>query len=329
MMRLSTIELLVILALYLLVAPLATRAQQPGQIPRIGVLSPLSTTHPMIEAFRQGLRDLGYVEGHNMHLEERFAEGQYERLPALAADLVRLPVDVLVTDGSAASRAAKQATTTIPIVIAFTGDDPVATGLVASLTRPGGNVTGLSNTSEEFATKRLELLTAVVPGLSRMAILWYTGRPGHATQINEIHAIAVRVGIRLEILGVQSPQEFERAFSTMVDKSVGAVNVLDDATFFHERTRLAALAAKSRIPAIYGNRGFVEAGGLLSYGPNLPALFRRAATYVDKILKGAKPADLPIEPPMKLELVINLQTAQAMGLTIPPTLLFQADEVIR
>jgi putative tryptophan/tyrosine transport system substrate-binding protein len=327
-MKRCPIELLVILALGLLVAPLATYAQRPGQMARIGVLRPLSATDPLIEAFRQGLRDLGYVEGHNVHLEYRFAEGLYERLPELAADLVRLPVDVLVTGGAPAIRAATQATSTIPIVIAF-GDDPVATGLVASLARPGGNVTGLSNTSAAFASKRLELLTEAVPGLSRMAILRYADRPRHASEIEAIHAVAARVGIHLEVLEVRSPQEFERAFSTMVEKGVGAVNVLDDAMFFNERTRLAALAAKSHIPAMYGHRGYVEAGGLLSYGPNLPALFRRAATYVDKVLKGTKPGDLPVEQPTKFELVLNLKTAQALGLTIPPTLLFQADEVIR
>jgi putative tryptophan/tyrosine transport system substrate-binding protein len=323
-----TIECFVTLALGVLGVLLVAEAQPPGRMPRIGVLRPQAASDPLTEAFRQGLRDLGYVDGHNMRLEERFAEGQYERLPALAADLVRLPVDVLVTGGAPAIRAATQATATIPIVIAF-GDDPVEAGLVTSLARPGGNVTGLSNTAAAFASTRLELLTEVVPSLSRMAILSSTERAAHAKQIDAIQAVAARVGIRLDVLEVRSPQEFERAFATMVDHGVGAVNVLDDGLFYNERTSLAALAAQSRIPAIYGNRGFVDAGGLLSYGPNLPALFRRAAVYVDKILKGTKPADLPIEQPMTFDLVINLKTAQALGLTIPPTLLFQATEVIR
>ncbi len=326
-MRLRAIRLIVILALGILATPHATTAQAPVQSPRIGVLTPLSAPNPLIEAFRQGLHDLGYVEGHNIRIEYRFAEGQYERLPALAAELVQLPVDVLVTDGPGAV-AAKHATATIPIVFAVFGA-PVEEGLVASLARPGGNVTGLSSMAGELTAKRLELLTAVVPRLSRIAILWNPGRPAYALQIKELHAVAARVGLHVEVLEVRSPPEFDHAFRTMVDKGVGAVIVHDDALFFKERTRLATLAAQSQLPAIYGHRGYVEAGGLLSYGPNFPELFRRAATYVDKILKGTKPADLPIEQPTKFELVINLKTAEALGITIPPTLLFQADEVIR
>jgi putative tryptophan/tyrosine transport system substrate-binding protein len=324
---LRTVGCLVTLALGILAAPFAADAQQPGQLPRIGVLSPGSSTDPVfIEAFRQGLRDLGYVEGHNIRLEYRFAEGQFTRLPELAAALVQLPVDVLITDGAGAL-AAKHATATIPIVFA-TFANPVEEGLVASLARPGGNVTGSSSLGE-LAGKRLELLMDVVPSLRRMAILWNPGRPGFAIQIKEIQALSARVGIHLEVLEVRSPQEFDDAFLTMGEKGVGAVTVIDDAMFFTERTRLAALAAQSQIPAMYGNRGFVAAGGLLAYGPNFPELNRRAATFVDKILKGAKPADLPVEQPMKFELVINLKTAKALGLTIPPSLLFQADEVIQ
>jgi putative tryptophan/tyrosine transport system substrate-binding protein len=322
-----TIGLLITLALGLLMAPLAAEAQRPGKLPRIGVLTPLSAPNPLIEAFRQGLHDLGYVEGHNIHIEYRFAEGRFERLPALAADLVQLPVDVLVTDGPSAL-AAKHATATIPIVFPVFAD-PVAEGLVASLARPGGNVTGLSVMTQDLAAKRLELLTEVVPGLRRIAILWNPGRPGQAIQIQEIHAASARVGIHVEVLEVRSPQEFDHAFRTMVDKGVGAVTVVEDAMFYNERTRLATLAAQSQLPAIYSTRGYGEAGGLLSYGPNFPELFRRAATYVDKILKGAKPADLPVEQPTKFELVINLKTAKALGLTIPPSLLARADEVIQ
>jgi len=326
-MKFRTVGVIVTFALSLFWVPLAAQVQRPGKIPRIGVLTALSATDPLIEAFRQGLRDLGYVEGHNMRIEYRFAEGQYERLPALAAELAQLPVDVLVTDGAGAL-AAKHATATIPIVFTVFAD-PVAEGLVASLAQPGGNVTGLSSMSQDVVAKRLELLREVVPGLRRMAILWNPGRPGHAIQIKELQAASARVGVDLEVLEVRSPPESDRAFLTMVEKGVGAAIMLDDATFYKERTRIATLAAQSQMPTIYGHRGYVEAGGLLSYGPNLAANFRRAAYYVDRILKGAKPADLPVEQPMKVELVINLKTAKELGLTIPPSLLFQADEVIK
>jgi putative ABC transport system substrate-binding protein len=287
----------------------------------------VSADDPHTEAFRQGLRELGYVEGHNVRLEYRFAEGRFERLPTLAADLVGLSVDVLVTDG-AGVLAAKHATATIPIVFAVFAD-PLAEGLVGSLARPGGNVTGFSLLAQDLAAKRVELLTTVVPGLRRIAVLWNRDRPGHAIQIQEIQAASGRLGVHLVVLDVGSPQEFDHAFATMVDQGVGATLVLDSALFFQERTRLAALATKSQIPVIYGERGFVEAGGLLSYGPSFSALFQRAAIYVDKILNGTKPADLPVEQPTKFELVINLKTAQALGLLIPPTVLFQADDVIR
>jgi ABC-type uncharacterized transport system substrate-binding protein len=269
----------------------------------------------------------GRVEGENIVLEYCFAVGQDERLPALAAELVRLPVEGLVTAGAGAL-AAKHATATIPIVFTVLAD-PVGEGLVASLARPGGNVTGLSLMAQDSAARRLELLTAVVPGLSRIAILWNPGRPGFARQIQEIHAASARRGLHLEVLEVCSPPEFDRAFLAMGDKGVGAAIMLDDGMFYNERTRLVTLAAQRQIPAIYGHRGYVEAGGLLSYGPNFTELFRRAATFVDKLLKGAKPADLPVEQPTTFALVINLTTAQALGLTIPPALLFQASEVIR
>jgi len=271
------IGLAVVLALAL--GPLAAQAQQGGRIPLVGVLRPSSPTDPVTEPFRQGLRDLGYVEGHNIRLVYRFAEGRYERLPGLAAELVRLPVDVLVTDGPGAL-AAKDATTRIPIVFAHFAA-PVEEGLVASLARPGGNVTGLSTLNRELAIKRLELLEAVVPDLHRVAILWNTGRPGHAIQIKELQAASARVGIRLEMLEVRSPLDFDNAFRTMVNKRVGAVTVLDDAMFANERSRLAALAAQSRLPAMYGNSVFAEAGGLISYGAIFRELHRRAATDVD------------------------------------------------
>jgi putative ABC transport system substrate-binding protein len=318
--------LFVTLTLSLLVAPLAA-APPPGKIPLIGILRPVAADDPHTEAFRQGLRELGYVEGHNVRLEYRFAEGRLERLPMLAADLVRLFVDVLVTDG-AGVLAAKQATETIPIVFAVFAD-PLAEGLVGSLARPEGNVTGFSLLVHDLAAKRVELLATAVPRLSRIAVLWNRHRPGHAIHIQEIQAACGHVGVQLVVLDVGSPQEFDRAFATMVDQGVGAALVLDSALFFQERTRLAALATKSQIPVIYGQREFVEAGGLLSYGPSFSALFQRAATYVDKILNGTKPSDLPVEQPTKFELVINLKTAQALGLTIPPSLLLLADEVLK
>jgi putative ABC transport system substrate-binding protein len=326
-MKFSTVGSIVTFALAFFCAPLAAPAQQRGKIPLVGVLRPTSPTDPLNEAFQQGLRDLGYVEGQNIRLEYRFAEGRFERLPELAAELVRLPVDVLVTAGPGAV-AAKHATDRIPIVFTVF-PHPVEEGLVASLARPGGNVTGLSSLGPELAGKRLELLMEIVPGLRRTAILWDPGRPEYAIQIQELHAVAARVGTHLEVVEVRSLPEFDRAFRTMVDKGVGAAIILDDAMFYNQRTKIVELAAQSQMPAIYGHRGYVDAGGLLSYGANFPALFRRAATFVDKILKGAKPGDLPVEQPTKFELMINLKTAEALGITIPPMLRFQADEVLK
>ena len=323
----STVGIIITFALSLLWGPLPIGAQRPGKSPRIGILHLGAAADSLSEAFEQGLRDLGYVEGKHLVLEYRFAAGQFERLPALAAELVRLPVDVLVAPGPGAL-AAKHATATIPIVFPVFAD-PVGEGLVASLARPGGNVTGLSIMGTDLAAKRLELLTAVVPGLRRLALLWNPDRPGHARQIQEIHAAAAQGGLHVDVLEVRSRLEFDRAFLTLGDTGVGAAIIIDEATFFNERTRLATLAAQHQIPVMYGHRGYVDAGGLLSYGPHFPALFRRAATYVDKILKGTKPADLPVEQPTKFELVLNLKTAQALGITIPPSVLFQADEVIK
>lgn len=324
----NTTALLMTLMLSLLAAPHAAQAQQPEKMPLVGVLRPGAAVDPLIDAFRQGLRDLGYVEGHNLRMAYRFAEGREDRLPVLAAELVQLPVDVLVAGGVAAIQAAQHATRTIPIVMTVAAD-PVALGFIASLARPGGNVTGLSSMGVALATKQLELLTEAGPGRRRLAVLWNPDRLAHTIELKELHAVSARVGIDLEGLDIRSPEAFDWAFLTMRDKGVGAAIVLDDVLFFHERTRLAALAAKSQMPVMYGNRGFVEAGGLLSYGANFSDLFRRAATYVDKILKGATPADLPVEQTIKFELVINLKTAQTLGLTIPPSLLFQAKEVIR
>ena len=325
----SAVGVIVTLTLSLLAAPLTVPAQPRRTVPRIGILNPgpLTEPNPFWEPFRQGLRDLGYVEGQNIRIEYRSGESQDERLLALATELVQLPVDVLVTAGPGAL-AAKQATTTIPIVFAVFAD-PLAEGLVASLAQPGGNVTGQSVMGTDLAAKRLELLTELMPGLRRLAVLGNSARPRFASQIHEIHIASASRGLPVDVLEVRTPPEFDRAFRTMSDTGVGAAIILDEALFHQERTRIATLAAQHQIPAMYGHRDYAEAGGLLSYGPNFPALIRRAATYVDKILKGAKPEDLPVEQPTKFELVVNLKTAQTLGLTIPPILLFQADEVIK
>jgi putative tryptophan/tyrosine transport system substrate-binding protein len=317
----------------LLVAPLATEAQQAAKVPRIGYLALNPGVNPHLrEAFRQGLRDLGYVEGRNVVTEYRDAEGKAERLPALAAELVALKVDVIVTGGGTRpALAAKQATKTIPIVFASAGD-PVTDGLVTSLARPGGNVTGSSILTPELVGKSLELLTQAVPGVRRVAFLWQPGAMDERTEKDMLQRAEVAgraLGVRLQLLEARGPADIDRAFSEMTRARAGALTVLASSMLFSERRRLVDLAAKNRLPAGYTQREFVEAGGLMAYGPSLADLFRHAATYVDKILKGAKPGDLPVEQPTKFELVINLKTAKALGLTIPPSLLQRADEVIQ
>ncbi len=316
----------------LLAAPLAAEAQQPTKIARIGYLSlNLVPNRHLREAFRQGLRDVGYVEGRNVVIEYRDAEGKPERLPALAAELVALKVDVIVTGGGTPpALAAKQATRTIPIVFA-SAPDPVTDGLVTSLARPGGNVTGSSNLNPNLVGKCLEQLIQAVPGVSRVAILWQPGFMDERTDKDMLKAADVgarALGVRLQVVEARGPADIDRAFSDMTTARAGALTVLPSAMLFTERRRLVDLAAKNRLPAVYAQREFVEAGGLMSYGPNLADLFRRAATYVDKILKGAKPSDLAVQQPTNFELVINLKTAKALGLTIPPSLLQRADQVI-
>jgi putative ABC transport system substrate-binding protein len=316
----------------LLAAPLAGEAQQAAKIARIGYLAGnLATMAQLSEAFRQGLRDLGYVEGRNVVIEYRDAAGKYERLPALAAELVALKVDVIVVTNTPAALAAKQATRTIPIVLAWVGD-AVGSGLVTSLAWPGGNVTGLSVLLPELVGKRLELLTQAVPGVSRVAVLWQPGVLGERTDkdmLKEAEVAARALGVRPQLVEARGPEDFDRAFSDMTRARADAVIVQATNVFFIERRRLVDLAAKNRLPTMYIAREFVDAGGLMSYGPNVADLFRRAATYVDKILKGAKPGDLPVEQPTKFELVINLKTAKALGLTIPQSLLLRADEIIQ
>jgi putative ABC transport system substrate-binding protein len=322
----------------LLAAPLAAEAQQAAKIARIGYLSTnLAATPDRPEAFRQGLRVLGYVEGRNLVIEYRDAEGKgIERVPALAAELVALKVDVIFVGGSTrATLAAMQATKTIPIV--FTGvGDPVTSGLVTNLARPGGNVTGLSSIGPELVGKCLELLTQAVPGVSRVAVLSRPGALGERTDKAMLTGAEVTgraLGVRLQFVEARGGPEdfdimFDRAFSDMTRARAGALTVLPSNMFTNERRRLVALAAKNRLPAVYPSTEFVDAGGLMAYGPNFADLCRRAATYVDKILKGAKPGDLPVEQPTKFELVINLKTARTLGLTIPPSLLQRADQVI-
>ena len=303
-------------------------AQQTGKVARVGYLSPRSALEPLDEAFRQGLRELGYVEGKNVIVEYQFAEEKIDRLPALAAELVRLNVDVLVARASPGALAAKNATKAIPIVFTSVGD-PVGQGLVASLARPGGNITGLATLSPELSGKRLELLKEAVPTLSRVAIFWNPTNPNNSLQLKEVQTAAQTLSLRMQPLEVSKSDDFERAFSAMARERAGALLVLQDNLLSSRGSRIADFVTKNRLPAIHGEASFAEAGGLMTYGPSYPDMFRRAATYVDKILKGAKPADLPVEQPTKFEFIINLKAAKQIGLTIPPNVLVRADKVIR
>jgi putative tryptophan/tyrosine transport system substrate-binding protein len=308
-MRRHRTMLLVTLAFGLLMASLAAAAQAPTPVHRIGYL--LGTTRaqePALEAFLEGLRALGYVEGQNLDLEYRAAEGQYERLPALAAELVRLPVDVLLAAITPAALAARDATTTIPIVMAGVGD-PVGIGLVASLARPGGNVTGLTSLQSELVGKELEFLKEVLPTVSRVAVLRNPANPAAALAAPGAEAAAQRLGVQLHLVEARGPEAFDRAFAAMTQAHAGALLVMGDRLFVEHRRRLAELAVMSHLPTMHNIRPFVEAGGLMAYGPSPSDIRRRAAVYVDKLLKGATPADLPVEQPMKFDLVINLKTA--------------------
>jgi putative ABC transport system substrate-binding protein len=306
---------------------IAAEAQPAGKVPLIGTLdysAPDGARLNWWNALRQELQKLGYVEGRSIRFEARWAQGQVDRLPGLAADLVRLPADVIVTGGGEAARAAKQATRTIPIVMG-TGADPVRLGLVESLGRPGGNVTGVTSLSRELIAKRVELLRELLPKVSRVAVLW-DETPNAELSVKELKAAAGPLGTKIHPIRVRGPKEFDRAFSAAAGEH--ALIVVATPSLFIERKRIADLALQHRLPTVVGGREYAEAGGLLSYAVSYPDLFRRAATYVDKILKGAKPADLPVEQPTTFELVINLKTAKALGLTIPPSLLHRADQVI-
>jgi putative ABC transport system substrate-binding protein len=314
----------------ILAAPLAAEAQQAGKVYRIGYLSAGSgTSNPrVLEAFRQGLRELGWVEGQNIVIEYRWAEGRFGRLSDLAAELVRLKVDVIVASPTPAALAAKNATGTIPIV-GMSLTDPIGVGLIASLARPGANVTGVSySVGADIFAKHLQLLTEVVPRVHRVAVLSNPASPARPRTVSNLKDAARPLGLQLRLLDARGPGDFDGAFAAMAQERVGALLVVTDPAFIPHRARLVDLAIKNRLPSIFTQGADAEAGGLMSYGPRLADLHRRAATYVDKILKGAKPADLPVEEPITFELVINLKTAKALGLTIPPSLLQRADQVI-
>jgi putative ABC transport system substrate-binding protein len=324
--------LLVSLTLTILVMPLAAGAQPATKVHRIGWLSPgvpRPDHDPPVDAFRQGLRALGYIEGQHLVIEYRGAEGRIERLPALAAELVQLQVAVIVAVGSAATRAAQHATRTIPIVMTGT-TDPVAQGFVASLAQPGGNITGVSNLLDELPSKRLEILKETVPHSTRIAVLVNPDNPPATSMLHNLTVAVQALKLHLHVVELRRAKGLATAFAAITQEGADALIVVSDPVLMDGLCRqVADLAATSRLPAMYDWKMYVEAGGLMAYGPSLPDTHRRAATYVDKILKGAKPADLPVERPTKFDLLINLKTAQALGLTIPPSVLFQATEVIR
>jgi putative ABC transport system substrate-binding protein len=324
----ATAIFVIALALSFVAAPLAVDAQQGQKTPRIGFLSPGNATSSPTDAFRQGLRELGYAEGQNLVVEYRWADGHTARLPALAAELVQLRVEVLVATNNSAVLAAKQATGNIPVVCVACSE-PVGTGLVASLAHPGGNVTGLSLVTPELSGKRLQLLQETLPNIGRVALLWDAGHVGMSDRVRETEAAAKRLGVTLHVEWVKDPANLNQAFAALAQARPDAfLTTVEPFTEGH-RQRIVEFAAQQRLPAMYEDREFVRAGGLMAYGPSFAANYRRAATYVDKMLKGAKPADLPVEQPTKFEMVINLKTAKALGLNIPQSVLIRADEVIR
>ena len=312
----------------LLAAALAVNAQQGNRVYRIGYLHPAGADSSYA-ALRQGLSDLGYAIGRNLVFEERFADGKLDRLPGLAAELVRLKVDIIVAVSPSAIRAARDATATIPIVMAFSGDDPVKSGFMSSLAHPGGNITGMTALSGGLAPKWIDLLREAVPKVNRIAVLKNPERPDHVDQISAMQEAARPYGIHLVTVDAHGPEDYDPAFTAMSHDHADAVIVLSGPEFYRDRARLCELALLNRLPSAHQYRDFVLAGGLISYGPDIPDLSLRAAEYVDKILKGAKPGDLPVQQPTRFALVINLKTAKALGLTIPQSLLLRADEVIQ
>jgi putative ABC transport system substrate-binding protein len=315
-------------------APLAAEAQEPLRVPRIGMLNVFGPEHPearlILDVFREALSELGYIEGRNVVIEHRWADGQTERLSGLAAELVRLKVDLIVAGATPQARAAKQATSTIPIV-SWAMQDPVRDGLVASLARPGGNVTGLTFLGPELVAKRLGLLKEALPKVHRVAVLWHPSGYSERTRqemAQEADEAASALGVKLRFIPASVPNDLDNAFAAMVQERANALIVFPSPMLYGERSRIVTLAAKFRLPATYNAREFADLGGLMAYGANIPDLVRRGTRYVDKILKGAKPANLPVEQPTKYELVINLKTAKALGLTIPGSLLARADQII-
>jgi putative ABC transport system substrate-binding protein len=312
--------------------PVAARAQEAtSTIRRVGFLLPgvarTTAVRGLLEAFREGLKEYGWVEGQNISVDYRFAEGKEDALPGIAAALVQSWLDVIVAEGTPAIQAAKNVTQTVPIVMAVS-NDPVGSGLVASLNRPGGNITGLSVLSQELGGKRLQLLTEIIPGLARVAVLSNPSNPSNTLLLEQTKAAAQSLGVEIHVAEVQGPDRFESAFAAVAAAHAGALIVLGDGMLYSQQPRIVTFAAASHLPALFGEKEGAEAGGLIAYGPSIPASFRRAAAYVDKILRGAKPADLPVEQPTKFELVVNLQTARAIGVTIPTSILLRADEVI-
>ena len=329
-MRPTFVRLIIAVALLVLTVPLAVGAQPGGKVYRVGILgnkaSDPAEAH-LWQAFRLGLRERGWIEGRNILIEYRWAEGNFARLPELAADLVRLKVDLIVARSSIWVQAAKAATSSIPIVF-FVHADPVGMGHVASLARPGGNITGLSEASQDTEAKRLELLRATDPGIKRVAVLWHRDTPSNPPRLKAVEEAARMLRLQLQVIGVGTGAELEGAFASMTRKQAQALLVLSSAFVLAERQQLTELAIRHRLPTMFGQTGPIEAGGLMSYAADSADLYRRGAIYVDKILKGARPADLPVEQPTKFELVINLKTAKALGLTIPPSLQQRADQVI-
>ena len=319
-----------VIAFVLVMVGAVAQAQQPKKIPRLGFLgnSTAALEANLIGPFRDGLRELGYVEGKNILIEYRWAEGKYERFPELIGELIHLKVEIIVTAGTPASLAVKKATTSIPLVMIAVGD-PVGTGLIASLAHPGGNVTGLTSIAADLEGKRLELLREVVPTLSHVAVFWNPASPFQVVAEKEVQAAARLLRIKVLSLGVQAPEQFDNAFATIRRERPGALNVLADRLFLHNRARIMDFAVQNRLPGVHAYVELVEAGGLMSYGPSYPGMHKRAAYYVDRILKGTKPADLPVEQPKKFELVANLKAAKRIGLTIPPAVLYRADKVIK
>jgi putative ABC transport system substrate-binding protein len=325
----KALTLIVAFTLSVLLTPPATEAQQRAHLPRVGYLgtSSASLEPELVKAFREGLRDLGYVEGQNILIEYRWAEGTYQRFPDLVADLVNLKVDLILTAGTPGALAAKRATQTIPIVMAVTGD-AVGTGLVSSLARPGGNLTGLTTMVPDLEGKRLEILREVVPKLTTLVVLLNTANPLTTIQWKQTEISAKTLGFQLQPVELRRPEEFKDAFAKVARQRPDGITMVADRFLLAHRMRIVDFVAKTRLPAIYPYRDFVIAGGLMSYSPSYEDLFRRSATYVDKILKGAKPSDLPIEQPTKFELLVNMKTAKTLGVPIPPSLLLRADHVV-